>query len=370
MEELARRHSVRVVSQHWPGFPSSGGPAGVELETVPISRWHLLARLVPRQGRPLQVSLHHHRVFHEAVRRQADAFRPDVAVLVLSRLGDALAALDGLPVVVDLVDALALNMRHRAQRQPRLDRLWTWEAQRVERWDRGLIGKCAAATVVSRRDRRALVGDDETLGARVNVLPYGLRLTHEEPLAVARQPIVALTGNLGYFPTVDGARWFAERVWPQIRQLEPSARWWLAGARPPRSIRRLERLPGARVFADPEDLGSIAHRAAVAVAPLRSGSGTPIKILEAMAGSVPVVSTGTGSAGLDDLPEHAVCIADEPEAFARAVVTLLRDHDLAYRTALTARRWLRSRHDLELVAAQLEAILERAVAGFDGTYCE
>ncbi len=365
--ELARRHEVHMIAQRWPGFAvpaASEVPPGVELETVAIGAPRLALGLAASALRPVQVALHRHRVFRRAVRRRLEAFRPDVAVLVLSRIGDVARELRQVPVVVDLVDALELNMAQRSARQPWLRPLWTWEGRRMARWDRRLIRRCQLATVVAERDRRAVSAESETLADKVRVVPMGLRLDPPEPLAVARQPVVVLTGNLGYFPTVDGIRWFARQVWPRIRQHQPAAEWWLAGARPAPAVVRLAERPGVRLFADPDTLRSIVHQAAVAVAPLWSGSGTPIKILEAMAASVPVVTTSTGMAGLDQIPAPAILAADGPAAFAQAVLRLLHEPRLAGRQAVSARRWLVARHDLEAVGERFEAVLEEAIERF------
>lgn len=379
VHELARRHSVRVVAQQWSprqrsagrgrslpaaGDPASGWPAGVGLRAVPVTAPRLAWALRFALRRPLQVALHRHREFCAAVRREFADFRSDVSVVVLSRLGDVLGELSGGPVVVDLVDALAANMARRAAREPWLRALWSWEGRRMDRWDRELVRASEMATVVAERDWRHVAGEHDALAAKLRVVPLGLPLVRHDPFAGARRPIVAVTGNLGYFPTVDGVRWFARRVWPRIRQLVPEAEWWLAGARPARAVRQLATLPAVRLFADPDDLGGIVRRSAVAVAPLRSGSGTPIKVLEAMASSVPVVTTVAGLAGLDDLPAGAVVASDRPEAFARAVAKLLSAPRAVRRQVLSARRWLGIRHDREVVGRQFEAVLEEAVERF------
>jgi glycosyltransferase involved in cell wall biosynthesis len=313
--------------------------------------------------RPVQVALHHQRHFEKAVAQERREFQPDIAVVVLSRLGDVLGALGDVPVVLDLVDALSLNMAQRGQRDRFLGRFWRWEAQRIGRWDRRLLRQVDLATVVSERDRRVLVGADETLGGRVRVVPFGLETERRDPMATARRPVVVLTGNLGYFPTVDGVRWFARRVWPRVRQAVPEAEWWLAGARPHASIRRLANGRDIRLFANPSDLKSIRRQAAVAVAPLRAGSGTPIKILEAMADGVPVVTTVGGRSGLDDLPQDAILTANTGENFARGVVRLLQEPALAFRTTVVAERWLLSRHDLIKVGDLFEHLLWTVVQG-------
>ncbi len=357
---LRRRHQVRIVAQQW-GTGNGAAVAEVDVRTVRIPFQQVCLSLGSAASRPLQVALHRHRGFADAVREEIREFRPDVAVLVLSRIGDVLPELDGVAVVIDLVDALGLNMAQRARRQPALQGLFSWEARRMTDWERQVVRHCRAATVVAERDRRELVEDDEELLDKVRVVPYGLSLRRRDPFDIPRHPVVSLTGNLGYFPTVDGARWFARQVWPEIRRRLPRARWWLAGARPARALRRLRTLSGVEVFPAPDELGSILRRSAVAIAPMWSGSGTPIKILEAMAAGVPVVTTRIACAGLDDLPEGAVAVANHPQDFARSVVELMTDRNFANRQAATALRWLRAHHDLETVARRFEAVLEEAV---------
>ncbi len=401
VQALAERHEVRIVAQCWPNMsgtdaesapsetPVHTSPAGeithgvedetrdpiteevslpgrspVAIQKVPISYPRLLRGLFSSRRRPLQVALHHHREFRLAVRREIERFAPDVAVVVLSRIGDVVKELESIPCVVDLVDALALNMAQRGDRQSWLRRFWVWEAQRMARWDRHILDHCQAAMVVAERDRRYLVGGDEKLARRIRVVPLGIEMGRQDPLAVARRPIVSLTGNLGYFPTVDGAVWFGEKVWPMIRQRMPRAEWWLAGSRPARPIRRLDRQPGVRLIPHPEDMGSVLQQTAVSVAPLFSGSGTPIKILEAMAYRVPVVTTAAGRAGLDDIPAEGIVSSDHPESFAKAVVRFLEDRRFAFRTTLAATRWMLLRHDRERTAGIVEDLLHNAIEQF------
>ncbi len=145
------------------------------------------------------------------------------------------------------------------------------------------------------------------------------------------QPTVLLSGNLGYRPTVRAALWFADRVWPMVRDRTQSATWVLAGARPTAAIRRLARLPGIEVHGDVDDLGSYLGRASVAIAPMTSGSGVPIKILEAIAAGVPVVADPWSADGLED--PGAVMVADGETAWVEGLNRLLGDPEEARRQA-------------------------------------
>jgi glycosyltransferase involved in cell wall biosynthesis len=383
--ELARRHRVHVLAQQWPDLLAAPPPdlPSLSFDSVRVS-WPAIARAMLRGApsfltgrRPLQVAIFDQPVYLAAVRRCLDAFRPDAVAVMLSRLADVLPVLGELPVVLDLVDALSLNMEQRARRQAMSSGFWRAEARRFVRWDRRLMGRVDRATVVAERDRQALLGSGEapSWADRLWVVPFGVALPARpawldvEANAAPRTdspPTVVLAGNLGYFPTVDGARWFADRVWPAVRRELPTARWCLAGARPAQAVRALARLPGVELIADPPDLRAVVRRASVAIAPLHAGSGTPIKILEAMADGVPVVATPAARRGLDDLPEGALAVASEPAEFARRLVELFAPNEPARQAAreqaICAWRWLDGRHRLERTAETFEQILLEAVA--------
>jgi glycosyltransferase involved in cell wall biosynthesis len=377
---LAERHEVALLAQQWPGFPTAEGPLPVERVRI---GWGALATRAVVGGcgvllggdRPAQVELFHHGAFRRALRATRDRFRPDVVWLLLSRLGDALDELDGLSVVVDLVDSLGLNMAARAARAPATAVFWRREARRLFAWDTRIVRRAALATVVAERDRASLLAaaPDATTAAdlerRLRVLPFGLELPAAPPARQpAPEPTLVVGGNLGYFPTVDGIAWLLREVWPALRARRPALRLLLAGARPAAAVRRLATTTdGVELVADPPDLRALTRRATVALAPLHAGSGTPIKVLEAIADGLPVVATPGAAAGLDDLPADALRVGADPASFAAAVEAALDDPAESARRAAVAFGWLRTRHEMRVVAAQCEELLLRARALHGGS---
>ncbi len=173
-------------------------------------------------------------------------------------------------------------------------------------------------------------------GARVIVYPNALP-------AVARprcgeEDAIVFSGNLAYRPNVSAVRFFRRRVWPLVSARWPKLRWRLVGKNPDAVAactageRRIE-TTGAVADALPE-----IARAKVAVAPLLAASGTRLKILEAWAAGVAVVSTSVGAEGLNARDGEHLLLADDARSFAEAVDRLLRDADLRHKLGDAGRR--------------------------------
>lgn len=157
--------------------------------------------------------------------------------------------------------------------------------------------------------------------ASVKVYPNTIPSAPERSRPRRRQ--IVFSGNLEYQPNIDAVRWFGEEIWPRLQRHHPGLEWVLVGRRP-EFVRRL--LPTGRVRTTGEVQDAIAEIGAslAAVVPIRSGSGTRIKILEAWAAGTPVVSTTLGAEGL---PTEAMAVADSPEAFAAKVSHLIANQE-------------------------------------------
>jgi glycosyltransferase involved in cell wall biosynthesis len=309
-------------------------------------------------GRPLQEGLYAARSARRALSRAVREHRPEVAVVQMVRCGWALEQLGreapGLPVVFDAIDAMGLHFGRAAELAPAgLRPLLRVEAGRCRRRERALAGRAALSIAVSARDL-------EALGApQGRVVPVSGRAVGAQA-GGGPEPCVLLSGNLGYRPTVRGALWFADEVWPGIAASLPGARWVLAGARPAAAVHRLGRLPGVEVHGDVDDLAPFFTAATVAIAPMASGSGVPMKVLEAWAAGLPVVAHPWTAAGLAADAQDAVAVADGAEAWQRAVTGLLRDPQAAARLGERGREaWHRSYHP-ERVDEALRAALAAA----------
>lgn len=192
----------------------------------------------------------------------------------------------------------------------------------------------------------------------IHVAPVGLEtaLVPDRSGAGMRETLVFL-GALDWRPNLEGVRWLLDRVWPAIRAAVPEARLVIGGSNASSGLEKglsgegvtfVGRVPDAQAF--------IASGAAMVV-PLLSGGGMRVKILEAMALGVPVVSTRLGATGLDARDGIEIRLADEPETMAAACVGLLSDPTKAAELGRAGRKCVLARFDADLIARDLIGFL-------------
>lgn len=362
---LAGRHAVTLLAPGRGATPEGLATlraAGVEVVTVASSPWALLAGVAHglRRGLPFQVGLFATRALRRRVTQLLAERRHDIVHAQLVRAAAALPERLDLPLVVDLTDALSLNLRRRAEHESGpLRVLFQVEARRLLACERALCARATRVTVVS-ADDHAAIGAFPALRLNRN----GVDLARFRPPREARDPRrLVFSGNLGYFPSADAARFLASEILPRIWRDEPGARLALVGARPSRALRDLERRdPRIELHADVADVAPFLASAALAVLPLRAGSGQLFKALEALACATPVVATPRALAGLAVEHGRHVLAAESAGEIARAVVDLLRDPQRAARLGEAGRAYVSEHHAWETVTADLESIWREAAA--------
>jgi glycosyltransferase involved in cell wall biosynthesis len=167
------------------------------------------------------------------------------------------------------------------------------------------------------------------------------------------------TGSMDWLPNEDAMVHFVRDMLPLVRQAEPGTTLSIIGRAPTPAVQRLAGEPGVIVTGRVDDVRPHVAEGSVYVGPLRIGGGTRLKIFEAMAMAKAVVSTTIGAEGLPVRTGQNIVIADEPAAFAQAVVELIRNPDARRRIELEARRLVVTRYDWSAVAGDFEDALRR-----------
>lgn len=167
------------------------------------------------------------------------------------------------------------------------------------------------------------------------------------------EPAIAFSGNMEFPPNLTAIAWFRDEIWPRVVPEHPEARWRLIGKNPEAAARILQGTPNVQITGPVEDAVAEIARCRLAVVPLRSGSGTRLKIIEAWAAGVPVVSTTIGAEGLNCTNEANLVLADQPTAFAQAVCELFSDSSRADRVGTAGRGLYESSYNWPAVWANL-----------------
>jgi len=198
---------------------------------------------------------------------------------------------------------------------------------------------------------------------------YGIKPTEAVPTGVdaeyfkvrgAVSPVADLVfvGALDWAPNIDGVDWFQREVLPLMLRSRPDCTLAIVGRNPPRAIRELSaRYPGIQVTGTVPDVRPWLWGSKVSIVPLRVGGGTRLKIFEAMAAGVPVVSTTIGAEGLGARDGDTIRIADAPEDFAAACIALLDDPAEGERLRNRALQMVTEQCSWEVVASAFEKLI-------------
>jgi glycosyltransferase involved in cell wall biosynthesis len=166
---------------------------------------------------------------------------------------------------------------------------------------------------------------------------------------------VLFVGAMNRLANIEAVRWLATAIWPSVRRAVPAARLYLVGAFPAPDVRALAALPGVIVTGAVPDLRPYYARARVVVAPMRAAGGQLNKIIDGLAAGRPVVATTAANRGTG---APCVRVEDATEAFADAVIWLLRDAGAWEQVATASRGYALAHFDWPAAAARLESLYE------------
>lgn len=246
----------------------------------------------------------------------------------------------------------------------KLANLHDW--MRLLRYEINAVENADLVVVMSEHDKSELGKFTDTHS--IYAIPNGVDCHQFNPQTDHRIPgSILFVGFFRHEPNVQAVDYFCREVLPLIRKDRPDASLQIVGASPPVKIQELANEPGIKVLGKVDDISVYYRKCAVFVAPILKGSGTRLKILEAMASGSPVVSTTIGAEGLDVRHGKHLLIGDTPEAMADAVKTLLSNQELNKSIAAQARELVVARYDWDAIAAQLLSIYD--AAGQRGHVC-
>jgi len=234
-------------------------------------------------------------------------------------------------------------------------RMLRFEAEAMSRFDRVLAVSDTDGDTLQRLYENELHAPVVTVATGVDTNFFA------PPSVAAVTPHhLVFTGSMDWIPNEDAMKHFCADILPRIRAQQPGVTLSIVGRAPTPAVQRLAETAGVDVTGRVDDVRGYIGRAAVYVVPIRIGGGTRLKIFEAMGMGKAVVSTTVGAEGLPVTHGKDVWIADTPDAFADAVVSLLRDPARRVQLERSARELVVTHYDWSAVAVQLEEALETA----------
>ncbi len=246
----------------------------------------------------------------------------------------------------------------------RLNRAQTWVSwQKTRAYERRLFPRFHLVTMVSAQDRDA--SRELVAGNRLPIamVPNGVDCEHHRPgIASSRPGSLVYNGAMTYSANYDAMQFFLRDVYPQVRAAVPGASLTITGSTAGVDQAGLALDDTVHLTGYVDDIRPVIAGSAACVVPLRQGGGTRLKILEAMALGVPVVSTRKGAEGLDVVDGEHLLLADTPRDLAAATVRLLQDGALRACLASQARALVERRYDWRAIGAAFTALVEETVA--------
>lgn len=205
----------------------------------------------------------------------------------------------------------------------------------TRRFEQHMSAQVDRCLVCSESDKAHLMAISPS--AEISVIPNGVDVDYfgqhqPENLVSRKAKNLIFVGTLDYGPGRVAMEYFFERIWPKLRSVLPDATFTAVGQNPPDFLVQLADTDNrVNVTGRVDDIRPYVQAASVFVVPLLSGSGTRLKILDALAMRIPVVSTTLGAEGLDVQHNESILLADDPDSFCKAIVRVISDKLLAQR---------------------------------------
>lgn len=263
-------------------------------------------------------------------------------------------------VVAHNIETLIWRRYRTLERNPFKRAYIAEQARKFERFERRALSAADRVVTVSQPDAELA----REFGARHPVVvDNGVDTARFEFRApAAANSTLLFLGSLDWRPNQDAIAWLLDSIWPPIGREKPGARLSIVGRRPPQwLVDRCRQAQGVELAADVPDVRPYLEQATAMIVPLRVGGGSRLKILEALAAGLPVVSTTIGAEGLSVESGRHLLVADQTDDIAHAATRLLRERELRHSLAAAGRQLVEERYDWTPLAQRLELGWQEAV---------
>ncbi len=269
------------------------------------------------------------------------------------------------PVILDQHECDELVYRGYLRRGNIGERLFAFlNLIKVKKFEKKNLPKIDAILCVSQPEAD-FMQNQELKKVKIWAVPNGVSKEFFQPISFQNKANrLLLCSNFGVRRNVDAAIWFAKSIFPRIKEKIPDAAFLIVGRSDTSSkIWQLNLIPDVRVIGTVNDIIEYYQKGKVFVVPYRFGAGTKLKVLEAMAIGIPVVSTTVGCRGIEAVNGEHLLIADNENDFANQIIELLNNPEKRQKLALAARKLVEEKYQWGKIVDGLEPKLQKLIYG-------
>jgi sugar transferase (PEP-CTERM/EpsH1 system associated) len=334
-----------------------------EVQCVKLKHWQAALNMVyalPNSGMPLQVAYYRDKRMRNVVDDMLKRCKPDLAYAHLIRMGEYIKGKSAIPRVLAMQISQTLNYRRMIAnvRSVFYKMLYHVEYDRVRKYEPAITRSFDSCLLISKHDKRSLEGHHQL--HNIFYSPHGVDIEfYTRSIPVAKEKAILFCGVLETPTNIDAALYFYRDIYPLVKKRVSDVRLYLVGKNPPTSIRKLAETDASVVVTGfVKDVRPYYSKAKVGIDPLRIGAGLQNKLLIGMSMGQPMVCSSIANEGISAEHGKHLFIADEPQAFASAVVELLENDEIAERIVHNARKFVEEKWTWEYYFRLLECHLE------------
>ncbi len=308
---------------------------------------------------PLEVAYCQSAKMQQAVKEAAQTIKPDLVYVKRLRMIPNVLPVSHLPTVIDAIDAMSLYYQRALPTVTWSKKLlYQHEAKTYAQYEQKAL-KLFKQWVVSAPEDQDYLHRKAPYGTTVSLIPNGVDTEYYPYSFKPSSPTLLFSGLMNKHVNESAALWLVEKVLPLILKENPAVRLMLVGPKPTAMVRSLASTK-IKVTGLVNDLRTYIEQASVVVCPMKLGTGSSNKILQAWSMGTPVVSTVVGARGLEYVAGQELLLADSPEAFAEAVLRVLNSVVLQEELAVKARARVVETYSLDAIIPTVNKLVENA----------
>ena len=315
--------------------------------------WNLFVAFL--KGWPIQCGYFYNSSAHSRIHSLIQRVQPDMLYGQLVRVAPYLQD-ESCKKTIDYQDTLSVGMKRREEKASWVKRwIFHMEFRRLQRYERCIMDTFDVKTIISDSDRQCI---DHSRKNDILVVPNGVDFEHFTIKNVAKKYDVVFTGNMAYPPNVDAVAFLSREIMPIVWKTRPETTLCIAGATPAPSVKSAanEKITVTGWVDDMRDVYAQSH---IFIAPMRIGTGLQNKLLEAMSMELPCITASLANGSVRAENGKEICVADSAEAYARAILNLLNDEQIAEQMAHNGNAFVHAHYDWNATTEIVEKAMEK-----------